>query len=437
MNLLFKRIKMKALILAAGKGERLLPLTETRPKPMLRVGNKPLLQSVIENLRDCGLKEQIIVVSYKNEQIMNYFENGYDFDVNIKYVFQDEDTGRSEDAILAAEKLLKDEEDFLISHADFLVDKEMILRSIENYNRLKPEGIIAVTLVENPEFYGIVKISDEAEIQRIIEKPPAGKEPSNYAVAGIYIFKKSIFPVLKKPRSLDKAIQELINQGKQVYASVWEKEWVKVRYHWDLLKANEFYLKKLLQGKGSHISEEAKISNNATIVHPVWIEDGVKIQPGAVVNGPTFIDKNSFIGTNCLIRPYTTIGRNVVVGFGVEVKNSIVYDKTQVGRLSFIGDSIIGEKVEIGAGTQTLNIWFEHQKIKMTVKEELIEIPYEKFGTVIGDNSHIALNVSILPGKQIGPNSKIYPGVILDKNIPANSKVKIKQTYEITDKDKK
>ncbi|MHA1754128.1 MAG: bifunctional sugar-1-phosphate nucleotidylyltransferase/acetyltransferase, partial [Candidatus Odinarchaeia archaeon] len=131
------------------------------------------------------------------------------------------------------------------------------------------------------------------------------------------------------------------------------------------------------------------------------------------------------------IRPYTTIGKNVVIGFGVEIKNSIIYNKTQVGRLSFIGDSIIGEGVEIGAGTHTLNIWFEHQNIKMNIQNKTLSIPRKKFGAVMGDNAHIAVNVSILPGKQIGSNSKIYPGVILDQDVPMNSKVKVNQNIEI------
>lgn len=425
---------MKALILAAGKGERLLPLTSTRPKPMLRVGNKPLLQAVIENLRDCGLTDIIIVVSYKNEQIMNFFENGYDFSVNIKYIFQKEETNRSEDAILAAEPLLRNEKEFLISHADFLVDREMITRAVKNYNTLKPEGVVSVTLVKEPHLYGIVSLTDEAEIERIVEKPEKGKEPSKYAVAGIYIFKSTILEPLRKSHSMDKTIQELINNKKHIYASVWEKEWVKVRYPWDLLKANEFYLRSILLGKGSHISEKASISDRCTIIHPVWIEDGVVIKPGAVLNGPLFIDKNSFIGTNSLIRPYSTIGKGVTVGFGVEIKNSIIYDKTQIGRLCFIGDSIIGERVEIGAGTQTVNIPFEEGSIKYEAQKEIIEIPILKFGTVSGDNVIFGTNVSIMPGRQIGPSSTIYPGITLYEDIPSSSIIKVNQNIIITEK---
>ncbi|MEM2907088.1 MAG: sugar phosphate nucleotidyltransferase [Candidatus Odinarchaeota archaeon] len=423
---------MKTVILAAGKGERLQPLTSTRPKPMLYVGNKPILQVVIENLRECGLKDIVIVVSYKNEYIMNYFENGYDFGVNIKYVFQKDDTNRSEDAILAAEPVLKDEKEFLISHADFLVDKEMIQRTIKNYKLLKPEGVISVTLVKEPHLYGIVSLDEEARIKRIIEKPERGKEPSRYAVSGIYVFKNTILEALERNHSLDMTIQELINNKKNVYASVWEREWVKVRYPWDLLKANELYLKQLLSGKGSHISETADISDRSTIVHPVWIEEGVTVKPGAVITGPVLIDKNSFIGTNSLIRPYSTIGKEVTVGFGVEIKNSIIYNKTQIGRLSFIGDSIVGEKVEIGAGTQTVNIPFEETTIKYSAQSEKVDVPLKKFGAVIGDQAILGTNVSILPGRRIGCSSIIHPGVILYQDIPNNSIVKVNQNLHLT-----
>ena len=158
------------------------------------------------------------------------------------------------------------------------------------------------------------------------------------------------------------------------------------------------------------------------------------IKPGAVLNGPLFIDKNSFIGTNSLIRPYSTIGKGVTVGFGVEIKNSIIYDKTQIGRLCFIGDSIIGERVEIGAGTQTVNIPFEEGSIKYEAQKEIIEIPILKFGTVSGDNVIFGTNVSIMPGRQIGPSSTIYPGITLYEDIPSSSIIKVNQNIIITEK---
>lgn len=415
---------MKAVILAAGLGHRLRPLTETRPKPMLEIAGKPLLQYVIEGLRENQIKDILIVVGYKREIIENYFEFGDKFDVKIDYVLQEKPLG-VEDAILKTEQKL-DEEELLVIHADILADPELISRTIETFRELDAGATISATLVENPQFYGVVVFSENSRLDYIVEKPKLGVVPSKYAVAGVYVFKKNIFNFLKSEKTLDAAIRKLARTGK-VYVSVWEKEWVEIRYPWDILRANRLVLSKMLKGKGSFIAETATIENNTKIEGPVWIADNVKIRSGSTVKGPCFIGENSYIGNNALIREYVSIGKDVIVGFGVEVKNSVIFDSTKVGRLSFIGDSILGENVDVGAGTQTWNVSPRLQPIYMDVNEKRVKVPMEKFGAVIGDNAHISINVSILPGKIIGTNVDISPGVIIDRNVPSNTEVHAKQ----------
>jgi len=423
---------LKALILAAGKGERLLPLTRNTPKPMIQLAGKPILQYIIENIRDCGIRDIIIVVSYKNEQIITYFENGYDFGVRIKYVLQ-EKVGMAENAILCAEKELENEEEILIAHSDFLSDREMIARTINNYHNLNAEGVIAVTLVDQPSLYGIVSMNEDAQIEHIIEKPKPGSEPSKYAVAGVYVFRQSIFEALKKNKTLDLAIQDLINSNRPVYGSIWEKEWVKVRYPWDILTANEYVLHTMLSGKGSFISETAEISPNARIEGPVFIDNGATVRSGSVISGPVYIGPNSYIGTNSLVRNHTSISENVIIGFGVEVKNSVILDNTFIGRLSYIGDSVVGRKVEVGAGTQTWNINPLRKPIKMRINGEVITVPREKMGAIIGDKAVIGINVSIYPGAKIGCKSIISAGAIVQQDIPDNVTLTVKQQVQYSE----
>ncbi len=422
---------MKAVILAAGLGYRLKPLTETRPKPMLEIAGKPLLQYVIEGLRENQIKDILIVVGYKREIIENYFEFGDKFGVKIDYVLQEEPLG-VEDAILKTEQRI-DEEEFLVIHADILADPELIGRTIETFRELDADATVSATLVENPQFYGVVVFSENSKLDYIVEKPKPGETPSKYAVAGVYVFKKNIFDFLKSEKTLDASIRKLAQTGK-VYVSVWEKEWVEIRYPWDILRANRLVLSKLLKGKGSFIAETATIEDNTKIEGPVWIADNVKIRSGSTIKGPCFIGENSYIGNNALIREYVSIGKDVIVGFGVEVKNSVIFDRTKVGRLSFIGDSILGENVDVGAGTQTWNVSPRLQPIYMDVNEERVKVPMEKFGAVIGDNTHISINVSILPGKIIGTNVDISPGVIIDRNVSSNTEVYAKQEIIIKPK---
>jgi len=423
---------MKAVILAAGLGYRLKPLTETRPKPMLEIAGKPLLQYVIEGLRENQIRDILIVVGYKREVIEDYFEFGDKFNVKIDYVLQEKALG-VEDAILKTEEKMKKEEEFLVVHADILADPELISRTIRTFKDLDADATVSATLVENPQFYGVVLFSENSRLKYIVEKPKPREALSNYAVAGVYVFKNIIFDFLRSEKTLDAAIRKLTQKG-EVYVSVWEKEWVEIRYPWDILRANRLVLSKMLKGKGSFIAETASIDNGAKIEGPVWISNNVKIRSGSTIKGPCYIGENSYIGNNALIRENVSIGRDVIVGFGVELKNSVIFNGTKTGRLSFIGDSILGENVDVGAGTQTWNVSPRSEPIYMNIEGEKIRVPMEKFGAIIGDNTRISINVSILPGKIIGTNVDISPGVIIDRDVPSNTEVYAKQELVIKSK---
>ncbi|MHA1379440.1 MAG: bifunctional sugar-1-phosphate nucleotidylyltransferase/acetyltransferase [Candidatus Helarchaeota archaeon] len=426
---------MKTLILAAGEGKRLRPLTETMPKPMLLIAGKPTLQHVIENLKKTGLNDFIIVVGFLKEQIMDYFGTGFDFGVKIKYIEQPKPEG-PEDAVLVARSELENESEFLIAHADIFTDPEMIKRTIETYEKLKPEATISVTLVDNPSLYGMVAIDEEARIQRIVEKPKEGESPSNFAVAGIYIFKSDIFEHLEKTKHFDSAIQSIITENGNTYSSVWEKEWVEIRYPWDILRANEFVLKRELEGKGSFISESADISDVARITGPVYISENATVKAGAEIVGPCFIDKGVYVGTNSLVRQYSSIGRNARLGFGTEIKNSVIFPETKVGRLCFIGDSIIGKNVGLSSSVQVSNfpsvkeVGLDVPKIIMNFKNESIVVPLEKFGAIIGNGALLGNNVSINPGRKIGRKSIILPGCVIETDVPSDTMVSVKQSLE-------
>lgn len=420
---------MKALILAGGSGRRLWPITETIPKPMLPLGGKPTLEHVINNLKDAGLKDIIIVVGYLKDQIMEYFGNGYNFGVEIEYIEQTQ-MDSVEDAMLVAEDELKDETHFFVAHADFLADPEIITRTLETHRALQSDLTITVNLVDNPSLFGIAVIDEEARIKKIIEKPKAGSSPSNVAISGLYVYPTEIFKEIHTKNLLDQAIQQFIDNGNRVYASVWERDWSEITYPWDIIPANEFVLNNLLRGKGSFISESANISGRVKIEGPVYIGKDVVIRPGATLIGPLYIGNNTYIGTNTLLRKYCSIGNNVTIGFGVEIKNSIIFDNTSVGRLSYIGDSIIGRYVEFGAGTQTWNIMPQNAPIYMKFDDQEIKIPRNKFGAIIGDETFIGINVSIFAGKKIGYKSVISPGVIIENDIESKVKVTAKQTLE-------
>ncbi|MHA1708742.1 MAG: bifunctional sugar-1-phosphate nucleotidylyltransferase/acetyltransferase [Candidatus Baldrarchaeia archaeon] len=421
------RLRLKALVLAGGLGQRLRPITNTRPKPMIEIAGRPLLFYLLQTLSALDIRDVYMVIGYKGEQIRDYFKSGESLGLHITYLEQKEPMG-IRDAILRGEKFLESDERFIILHADVLLEPELVKRTLQAFDELNADIVLAVTLVGEPHLHTVVSFDENSQVRYVVERPKNGTEPSNYAITGVYVCSSEIFDVLRKSLSFTEALNTLSARGR-AFVTIWEREWVELQYPWDILRANSYVLNRILRGRGSFISERAEIMNDVKIEGSVWISDNAVIRQGTVIKGPSYIGENSYIGNNSLIREYTSIGENSIIGFGVETKNSVIFDGTKVGRLSFIGDSIIGSNVDIGAGTQTWNTPLRGRTISIEINGERIRVPMEKFGAIIGDNTRIGINVSIMPGIIIGNDSEISAGVIVDRNIPPNCIVKLK--YEL------
>lgn len=201
---------MKAVILAAGKGTRLLPLTETIPKAMVLVNDKPMLQILLEQLKSFGIRDILIVTHHHKEKIENYFKNGSAFGVNLHYAFQKEMKGNA-DALLQAEHFIN-EERFLCIACDSLFETSLLARLIEH----KAAGVMTGKPVLDARRYGII-LTEGEKVKKIIEKPE--HPPSNLANFSVYVLPAKIFaacrvlsPGLKGEYLLTDAIQHLINQ---------------------------------------------------------------------------------------------------------------------------------------------------------------------------------------------------------------------------------
>ena len=199
---------MKAIILTAGEGTRMRPLTTTRPKTMLITGGKPLIQYNIESLRDAGIKDITLVVGYKKEVIKDYFGDGSDFGVKINYAVQDGQLGTAH-AIASAEKYI--DESFIVLNGDIIVSYDLIRNLIEKYatrtsNDVK--SVMTLITVDNPSNYGIVSMEND-KIKEIVEKPAKGEEPSNLANAGIYLFSTEIFDAIRKTELSERGEYEI------------------------------------------------------------------------------------------------------------------------------------------------------------------------------------------------------------------------------------
>ncbi len=392
---------MKAVILAAGQGTRMGPLTRNRPKVMLPIANKPLLSHVILSARDAGIREFVLVVGFGQEIIKRYFGDGSSLNVSIEYAHQKEQLGTA-DAVRSAKGFVKDR--FLMLNGDIIVSP----LHIRNMVKQSRDVVMTARRVDNPSEFGVLEVQDD-RVLRIIEKPK--KPPTNLANAGIYVFSLSIFDAIKrttlstrKEYEITESLQLLIDEGVDVGFLTLSGNWLDIGRPWDLLDANEHFL------SGLQPEIKGEIEPLATLKGNVSVAESTIIRNGAYIEGPVIIGKNCDIGPNCYIRPGTSIGDDVRIGNAVEIKNSIIMNGTHIGHLSYVGDSIIGERCNFGAGTKVANLRHDGRTIRVKLKGKLIDSGKRKLGTIMGDDVHTGINSMINVGAVVESGAMIAPG---------------------------
>ena len=407
---------MRAVVLAAGKGERLNPLTETRPKHLLPVGGRPLLEWSLEALKEAGIEEALIVTHYMGKKLRERLGDGSSLGLSLNYSRQ-ERMGGTADAFRMAEEFA-DGEDFLGLYGDLFLDPECVKTVLKAH---KPaEVVMGVVQVEEPSQFGIVGVEGSL-VTEIVEKPEPGTEPSNLANAGIYVFPPEIFDSIRDTKlssrneyEITDSLGALIELGSRVRAvELPGEDWLDVGQPWHLLEANERALRSL-----EH-SIEGDIEDGVHMEGPVRVCSGARVRSGTYIEGPTYIGPGSDIGPNCYIRPSTSIGRDTRIGNACEVKNSIIMDSTHAAHLSYVGDSVLGEGCNLGAGTVTANIRFDKMNVRMSIKGRRVDSGRRKLGTIMGDNAQTGINVSLVPGVKVGSGAWIAPGLTVYEDVPS------------------
>jgi bifunctional UDP-N-acetylglucosamine pyrophosphorylase/glucosamine-1-phosphate N-acetyltransferase len=402
---------------------------------MLMIAGHPVLEYIIESLKENGIQDIILLVGHGRDELINHFQMGEDFDVRIRYVIQHEQKG-AEDAILTARPELENEDEFLLVNGDVLVEPDMVSRTLNSHDTLDAEITMLVTLVANPDQFGTIKMGPNGEVMRLVEKGGPDEYVSNYAVAGVSVFSSDVLPIMEKHKTMEDTFGKIIDDNRKIIATVWEKEWAEFTWPWDLLKANRIVMDRKIRGQGSFIADGAEIHPDVVIEGPVHISEGTVIRPNTTIRGPVYIGKNVYIGNNSLIRDYASIRDGVNLGYSVEMRNSMVFDRVNIGRLTFVADSIIGADTCIESGSQMWNWRPGNSPLFMKYGEKEVKIPYKKFGAVIGDKVVIGVNTSIFPATRIGENSTISAGCIIREDIPPNSDVMVEQKLIIKEHEK-
>lgn len=413
---------MKAVILAAGEGKRLRPITSTRPKPLIPIAGKPLLEHTILGLKAAGIDEVLLIVGYKEQLIKDYFGDGIDkFNIKIEYITQEEYLGTAHAAGYAKD-FVKDDT-ILMMYGDILVDPIVFKELVEKFHDSKTEGLISLIEVSNPKEFGIITLNSNGYVEKITEKPSPELNLGNLANAGIFIFESLIFKAIEMTEKsvrdeyeFTDSMELLINQlnGKIIGYTIKEYFWSDIGLPWQLLDANNFILKSLERQILGNVEPNVHIFGN------VHIGKDTIVRSGSYIQGPCYIGDNNIIGPNAFIRPNTSIENNCVIGIS-EVKSSIILSNSNVPHFNFVGDSIICENVNLGAGTNIANLRLDDAHIKVKIKGKSINSQRRKLGTVIGPNVKTGINVSIMTGKLLGENSKIGAHTMVIEDIPPNT----------------
>ena len=391
------RVK-QAIILAAGEGQRLKPFTALKPKVMLPIANKPILQYVIEALATNGVFQVVIVVGYRKEQVQDYFGSGERFGVDISYVVQEQQLGTGH-ALRQAKDMAEGR--FMVLSGDNIIEPDTLSSFLE-----ADAGAVLLKEQKNTSKYGVATVKDGL-VSDIAEKPE--KAESFLVNTGIYLFNRQVFSFLEEEVDLVQALKEGLKVGYRLLAAQTPGRWLDVVYPWDILVLNDRTLKMLSPSRGGRT--EAGVAING----PVTVGKGTIIRSHTYIVGPVIIGENCEIGPSVCLLPSTSLGKGVVVSPFSLIENSVINSSVEVGPNSTIVDSIIDYgcifkgNFMAHSGESEVKIEGEYHSVKM--------------GAMVGEYCKVGEGVSIQPGRSLGTHCQVGPGKVISTDIPGSGLV--------------
>ena len=383
-----------AVILAAGEGRRLKPLTNRRPKPMIPVANRPLLEHVVEAVAAAGIDRIVLVVGYRQERIRNHFGDGDDWNVAIEYVEQSTQLGTGH-AVLQAERVVDD--DFLVLNGDRIVDPSIVSR-IRDRVRDGESPAMAVTTVDHPREYGVVSSDSDNRVTGIEEKPE-GIVDTNRINAGVYGFSTSIFESIRETQvagelALTATLNDVAAES-GVTAVPYDGRWLDVSNLWDLLTVNAGLIE---EGQGSGQGYPS-LGESVSAAADVALAGSVRVGSNVAIGGSTAIGSNATIEANAVVEN-AVIFPDAVIGAGAVVRDAVV-----------AGNARIGPNATIAGGASTI------------VVDDAVHRDVDLSG-VVGDNASIGSGATLTEGAVVGDDVRADAGVVIDGRIESDSVVR-------------
>ena len=387
---------VSAVILAAGEGRRLEPLTNRRPKPMVPVANRPLLEHVVEAVAAGGIDRIVLVVGYKQERIRNHFGDGDDWNVTIEYVEQSTQLGTGH-AVLQAEPTV--DGPFAVLNGDRIVDAEAV-SAVRDRLRDGDAPLVTVTAAESPRDYGVVHLDGDRVAE--IDEKPEGVVETNRINAGVYGFSPAVFDAIRSTNTagelaITATLNDLAARG-EVTALGYDGRWLDVSNLWDVLSVNA-----ALIHDGDHAREAPargrRVGDTVTVADDVVLAGNVRVGPNATLSGATAIGSNAMVAANAVVEN-SVVFPDVVIGPGAVVRDAIV-----------AGNARIGPNATITGGLSTVMVGDAvHRDVT--------------FGGVVGDNASIGGGATLTDGAVVGDDVRADAGVVVDGRVESGAVVR-------------
>jgi mannose-1-phosphate guanylyltransferase/phosphomannomutase len=374
---------MKAVVMAGGEGSRLRPLTIRRPKPMVPIAGKPVMEHILNLLKRHGITEVVVTVQYLASSIEDYFGSGSQFGMRITYSREDVPLGTAGSVKNAEEQLT---EPFLVISGDALTDYNLT-DLIQYHNEKKSLATLLLAHVPNPLEYGVIITNEDGHISQFLEKPSWGEVFSDTINTGIYMLDPKVFTYFEKDKPFDFS-QELfpfmLKKGDPIYGYVTPSGyWCDVGNLSEYMRANA----DVLQGQVDIEIPAKDIGNN------IWCEEGVEIDEGAQLYGPIYLGHDCKVRSGAIIHGPSMIGSYTIVDERAQVDRSIVWNNSYIGERAELRGAIVGTSTNIKGKA----VMFE--------------------GSVIGDNSIIQDSAIIQPNVKIWPDKEIEAGAVVNTSI--------------------
>ena len=373
---------MKAVIMAGGEGTRLRPLTSNQPKPMLPMANIPMMEHVVNLLRQHGFEDIVVTVAFMANAIRTYFGDGSEFGVRMVYATESTPLGTAGSVRNARDEL---DERFLVISGDVLTDIDLS-EVVAFHEKRGALATLALKAVENPLEFGIVITREDGSVERFLEKPTWGQVFSDTINTGIYVLEPEIFDFIPEGRPVDfsgESFPAVLEAGKPLYGFVADG-------YWEDVGTLEAYLK-------THqdiLDQRVQVDIAGFELRPrVWLGKGTLIDPTVTIVGPAVIGDNCVVGPGVKLGEYCTLGRNVRIGDNAALQRSVVHENSYLGSAVSVDGSVLGRACDLRSGARC---------------EE---------GVVLGEHCFVGAQAEIKPGVMVYPFKTVEAGAIVNSSI--------------------